>query len=376
VTWFPPLSDYADETGTAWHVHRAWADKKPGGYVLEVATAGRPGVRAGHLSRGHFELLPEDDPELPALRTQRQRGEIISHWPYKRAIIRAEGRYIKIFRPGGAVVPAERCAQMDILLEAGAFTAPQVLESSPDTLVFSTLTGPTLGEIGEDHVTIGEKEFSRAWEKWSRAWLAQLTAASAASKRTILGTLPVHSPEVEAKAVARWLNRWLRHTENAPALSIQRDVLVTTAAQVTANLLRMAPDPLVWAHGDLHDRQIIAGDGLSPLGLLDFDEAAQAEAARDLANLDFHLELRLLRHSLTPARYLTAHTAVLAVAEQSQVSPARLDTYTDACWLHLACSALPSRSSLGTSVLEERVLHRQSFGSSTLAASRSVGSRS
>jgi hypothetical protein len=376
MTWQPPLSDYADNTGTAWHVHRAWHDKQPGEYLLEVGTAGRPGVRAAHLSHGHFGLLPEDDPELPALRTERQRGEIISHWPYRRAVIHAEGCYIKIFRPGSAVVPAERCAQMDILLDDGAFTAPEVLQSSPDTLVLSTLTGPTLGEIGEDHVKIGEKEFAGAWEKWSRAWLAQLGAASEASRQTVLGTLPVHSPEVEAKAVARWLKRWLRHTENVPALSTQRDILGAMADLVTTNLLRIAPDPLVWAHGDLHDRQIIADDGRSPFGLLDFDDAAQAEAARDLANLDFHLELRLRRNSLTPARYFRAHMEVLAVAEQLQVSPDRLDTYTDACWLHLACSSLPSRSSLGTRVLEERVNHRQSIESTTPAASRSLGSRS
>lgn len=376
MNWHPPLWNYTDDAGTAWRVRKAWPDKEPGKYLLEVVTAGRPGVRGAHLSHGNFELLPEDDPELPALRTERQRGEVTSHWPYERALIRGEGCYIKIFRPGSAVVPAERCAQMDILLDTGAFTAPEVLESSPDTLVVSTLSGPTLGEIGEDTVTIGEKEFAGTWEKWSRAWLAQLSAASHASRKTVLGTLPVHSPEVEAKAVARWLKRWLRHTENVPALSTQRDILVAMAEQVTANLLRTAPDPLVWAHGDLHDRQIIAGDGRSPFGLLDFDDAAQAEAARDLAYLDFHLERRLMRNNLTPARYLKAHTEVLGVAEQLEVSPDRLNVYADARWLRFACSPFPSGSSLATRVLQERVKHRQPFGSTTLTASRSLGSRS
>ena len=376
MNWHPPLWNYTDDAGTAWRVRKAWPDKEPGEYLLEVVTAGRPGVRGAHLSHGHFKLLPEDDPELPALRTERQRGEVTSHWPYKRALIRAEGCYIKIFRPGSAIVPAERCAQMDILLDTGAFTAPEVLESSPDTLVFSTLSGPTLGEIGEDAVTIGEKEFAGTWEKWSRAWLAQLSAASDASRKTVLGTLPVHSPEVEAKAVARWLKGWLGHTENVPALSAQRDILVAMAEQVTANLLRTAPDPLVWAHGDLHDRQIIAGDGRSPFGLLDFDDAAQAEAARDLAYLDFHLERRLRRNNLTPARYLKAHTEVLGVAEQLQISPDRLNVYADARWLRFACSSLPSGSALAISVLQERVKHRQPFGSSILPGSRPVGSRS
>lgn len=376
MSWHPPLWKYTDDAGTAWRVHNAWPDKEPGEYLLEVVTAERPGVRGAHLSHGHFEILPEDDPELPALRTERQRGEIISHWPYTRAIIRAEGCYIKVFRPGRAAVPAERYAQMDLLLDAGAFTAPEVLQSSPDTLVLSALSGPTLGEIGEDYVTIGDKEFASAWEEWSSAWLAQLSAASDVSRQTVLGALPVHSPEVEARGVARWLKLWLRHTENVPELSTQRGTLTAMADYVTANLLGPVPDALVWAHGDLHDRQIIAGDGRSPFGLLDFDDTARAEAARDLAYLDFHLERRMWRSNLTPARYLKAHTKVLAVAEQLQVSPDRFDAYSDARWLRLACSSLPSGSSLATRVLEDRVRHRQSFGSTVLASSRPLGSRS
>ncbi|WP_026538100.1 phosphotransferase [Arthrobacter sp. 9MFCol3.1] len=376
MNWHPPRWNYTDDAGTPWRVRWAWPDKEPGEYLLEVVTAGPLGVRGAHLSQGHFELLPEDDPQLPALQTERQRGEIISHWPYMRAVIRAEGCYIKIFRPGGAAVPAERCAQMDRLLDAGAFTAPKVLQSSPDTLVLSALSGPTLGEIGEDYVTIGEKVFAGAWEKWSRAWLAQLSAASDVSRRTILGAMPVHSAEAEANAVARWLKRWLRHTANVPEVSTQRDTLMAMADYVMANLLGSVPDPLVWAHGDLHDRQIIAGDGRSPFGLLDFDDAAQAEAARDLAYLDFHLERRLRRNSLTPARYLKAHTEVLAVARQLQVSPDRFDAYSDARWLRLACSSFPSGSTLATRVLEERVEHRRAFGSTTLTAAQSLGSRS
>ncbi|MDQ0848702.1 hypothetical protein QFZ65_000640 [Arthrobacter sp. B3I9] len=373
MTGHLPLWNYTDDAGTAWRVHKAWRDRQPGKYLLEVQTAGWPGVRGAQLNQGHFELLPEDDPELPALRTERQLGEIISHWPHTRAIIRAEGRYIKIFRPGSAVIPAARCAQMDILLDTGAFTAPEVIQSSPDTLVLSALPGRTLGEIGEDYTTIGDKEFAAVWEKWSRAWVAQLSSTSDPSRQTVLSALPVHSPEVEAKSAARWVKRWLQHSEKVPALSTRRDILVAMAEQVTTNLLGTAPDPLVWSHGDLHDRQIIASaDDGSPFGLLDFDDAAQAEAARDLAYLDFHLERRLRRNNLTPSRYLKAHTEVMAVAEQLQVSPDRFIAYGDARWLRFACSSLPS-GWLATRVLEERVKHHKS--TMPTATSRYFGSR-
>jgi hypothetical protein len=69
MTGHLPLWNYTDDAGTVWHVRKAWRDRQPGKYLLEVETAGWPGVRGAQLSQGHFELLPEDDPELPALLT-------------------------------------------------------------------------------------------------------------------------------------------------------------------------------------------------------------------------------------------------------------------------------------------------------------------
>ena len=63
--------------------------------------------------------------------------------------------------------------------------------------------------------------------------------------------------------LGRWVNRWLRHYEEVPEASSQRDALCARAEEVTQDLLRTAPDPLVWAHGDLHDKQILAVDGAS-----------------------------------------------------------------------------------------------------------------
>ena len=176
--------------------------------------------------------------------------------------------------------------------------------------------------------------------------------------------------------MARWLKRWLRHTEGVPELESQRETLRARAEHITANLLGTAPDPTVWTHGDLHDRQVISRNGGSPFGLLDFDDAAQSEAARDLANLDVHLELRLRRNTLTPPRYAEAHAAVMEIAEQLQVSAGRFETYSDASWLRLACSPLPARSNLATAVLEERAQRGESFGNTILAGSPPVASRS
>jgi hypothetical protein len=303
--------------------------------------------------------VPQDDPGLPALRAEARHGEIIAYRPNKRAVIRAEDRYIKVFRPGRAIVPAERAAQMDTLLVSGTFTVPTLIRSAPDVLVFSTIPGRSLFELGQDHTTVSDDSFARVWEEWSRAWTGQLSAPEGTSRHKVISALPTRSAGVEAVNLWLWVDRWLRYSENFPEASLQRDAVRATADAVTENLLRTAPDPLVWAHGDLHDKQIIGQsigvDGRPPLGLLDFDEAAQAEAALDLANLDVHLELHARMDRMTPARYLAAHTQVLAAAEQLHVSPARFHAYADATRLRLAClySFLPGRASLAAGILDE-----------------------
>jgi hypothetical protein len=373
VDWTSPVPMSADDgTGTSWQVRRAWPDETPGEYVLEVLTPGRPGVRGAHLRHGHFELIPLDDPGLPALRVEAQQGEVISYLPYKRAVIRAEGRYIKIYRPGRATVAAERCAQMDILLDAGTFTTPRILRQSPqDVIVFSAIPGPTLNELGEDDSTTGDEAFAWAWEKWSHAWVAQLNGPYGPAAQNVLDSLPLHSAEVEAAGLWRCVHRWVRHNKSVPELSPQRKAMRARAEEMTKNLLRSAPDPLVWAHGDLHDKQIIATDSDAPPGLLDFDSTARAEAARDLAKLDVRLELQLRQNRMTPARYLTAHSQVLAAAGELHVSPGRFHAYSEAIWLHLASSPLPGRLSVANAVLADRAA-AQDQGTAAVGQTRQV----
>ena len=354
--WSSPVPLSADDDGTTWQVCRAWPVMTPGDYVLEVRAPGRPGVRGARLRGGRFKLIPPDDPKLPALRAEAERGEIISYRPHRQAVIRAEGGYIKVFRPGRALIPAQRCAQVDILLGTVTFTTPKILfRNSPDVIVFSAIPGKTLAELGSAEAAVGDGSFTSAWEKWSRAWAAQLGSVSGPAAQRVLNSLPLHSPEAEATELWRRVDAWLRHHENVPELSAPGDALRAAAEQVAANLLRNPPDPFVWAHGDLHDKQILVTDGPSPPGLLDFDSTARAEAAFDLADLDVHLELHLRQNRLTPARYVAAHTRVLAVAEELHVSVHRFLAYSDAIWLRLACSPQPGRLSLALAVVAERI---------------------
>lgn len=347
-----------DETGTAWQILRAWPYRTPGDFTLEVAATGRPGVRGALLRQGSFGLVPPDDPRLPALQSEARHGVLLRYMPYKRAVIRAEGRYIKIFRPGREAVPAERCAQVDMLVDTGTFLTPRVLRRSPAGVIeFSSIPGPTLNELGGEDPTAGDDRFVRAWQKWSRAWADQLNSPPGTARLEVLNNLPLRSAEVQAADAWRRVDRWLRHTADVPGASSRRRVLLARAELVAASLLGTRQDRLVWAHGDLHDKQIIATAGASPPGLLDFDGMARAEAAMDLANLDVHLELHFRQGSLAPARYLAAHGEVLAAAEELHVSPGRFRAYSDALWLRLASSPLPGRMSLALSVLAERADH-------------------
>ena len=358
--WPSPVPAFADDkSGTSWLVQRAWPHTAPGEFVLEVLTPGRPGVRGAHLRHGQFELVPLDDPGMPALRGEAERGELISYWPHHQAVVRAEGSYVKVFEPGGAAGPAERSAQMNILLDSGNFTTARILrQSSQDVIVFNAIAGQTLNELGREKAAASDEKFATAWEKWSGAWAAELKCPHGPAAQSVLDSLPPRPPEWEATKMWRRVNDWLRHNENLPEFSSQRDALRAAAERVATALLRTASDPLVWAHGDLYDKQIIIPDGDIPPGLLDFDSTARSEAARDLADVDVHLELHLRRNRMTPARYLAAHTQVLAAAEKLHVRPDRFDAYSDAFWLRLALSPLPGRFSLAIGVLAERAARR------------------
>lgn len=349
-----PLSATTDD-GTTWQVCRAWSVGTPGDYVLEVRAPGASGVRGARLRSRRFKLIPPDDPKLPALLGEAGEGDIISYRPYRQAVIRADGHYIKVFRPGRALIPAERCGQMDVLLHAGTFITPRILlRRSEDVIVFSALPGRTLSELGSKEAAVSDEVFTSAWEKWSHAWVAQLGAVSGPRADTVLNSLPLRSADVVATELRERVNSWLRHNENVPESWAPGQDLLAAVEHVAGNLLGSSPDPLRWAHGDLHDKQILVSEGASPPGLLDFDSAARAEGAFDLADLDVHLELHLRQDHMMPARYLTAHAQVVAAAQELNVSPRRFLDYSDAFWIRLACSPLPGRMSLALAVLAGR----------------------
>jgi hypothetical protein len=336
MSWHPPVPIAVPDTnGTSLLVRRAWPDETAGHYVLELKAP--DGVRAAHFRAGQLELLPKGrDPRLRALAQVARQGEVVVHRAHMRAVVRTGDRYSKIFRPSRSADSMARHAGTVELLDSEDFRAPEIVSFTPGCLTLTGLPGRSLFELGNDSA-VSDAWFETAWQKWSQGWVRQQSRARSAAHRPALEALPPRSAAVELENTHRLVHLWLLHAQNVPEAEAQRNAVRAAARQIAAQLLGTEPDPLVWSHGDLHDKQIFAAGPDAPLALLDFDEAARAEAAADLANLSVHLQLRLGQGRLTAARYQTAQRHVLAAVDELGVTPARFNAYANATRLRLGC---------------------------------------
>ena len=338
MSWHPPVpAAVPDAEGTQWLVVRSWPHLTAGDYTLEVSRPERPGVRAARIRAGQAKVLPAGrDRGMPDLARLAPLGEVIVHRSWKRAVVKSGDRYFKVFRLGYAAEAAARHARMSRLLDAGDFLTPELLDCTPGSITLAGLPGRSLFELGQDSGTT-EADFEAAWQQWSRRWVRQQTLARSPALRPAVEALPPRPAAVELENLQRLTDLWLVHAGQVPAAAAQRRAVRAAARDVADRLLGADPDPLVWSHGDLHDKQILVQDPGGPLGLLDFDEAGRAEAAADLANLAVHLGLRLGQGRLTAARYRFAHRQVIEAAAELRVTPARFEAYARATRLRLGC---------------------------------------
>lgn len=338
MSWQPPVPSAAGgDSGHQMHVVRAWPDKFAGNYILEIAAPGRQGVQAGLFRHGSLQTLePDADVRLPALAAAALHGDVVVHRAGKRAVVRQAGRsggghYIKVLRPNHIADAAARHLALSRYLSRGGFLTPALLSSS-GALTFTVVPGRSLFALGQDP-SLTDRQFERLWEQWSRGWIGQYSGWN----RSASTGLPGRPAAVELENLRRIADLWLLHSAGVPAASRQRKALARSLDQVAGAMLAGEPDLPVWSHGDLHDKQILAGAPGAPLGLIDFDEASEAEPALDLANLAVHLELRLQQGRLTRQRFDSARRQVDAAAEGLNVTPARFQAYGAAARLRLGC---------------------------------------
>ena len=286
--------------------------------------AGR--IRAGRvlLHEGRdprVQLSPSGvDRRLPQLAAATALGPLVSHRLGKRAVIRGRVSYLKVVRPGQAEDVAARAETGRRLAARAGLAAPQVLDVTDGTVEFAVLPGRTLHVLGAG---ADLADWRLWWTSWSRAWPALVDGPTAG--------LPTHDAAREAVTLSRWAAR-------AEAFgAFPAHLLPGYRRQVrdVVDELRRGPaTPLAVAHRDLHDKQILAhGDRL---GLLDFDTAALAEPALDLANLLVHVDLRRRQGRWSTAHADLAGAAIRQTAQLMGVPTRRLACYAAATRLRLA----------------------------------------
>ncbi|UKA53975.1 hypothetical protein LFT45_20085 [Arthrobacter sp. FW305-BF8] len=338
MNWHPPVPRrVTDAAGGVWSVQRAWPEMAAGRYVLEVRKPGWPGVLAGRFAEGRFDPVTVTDRRLPALAAESAKGEVVVHRAHRRAVLRTPAGYVKVLPPGWAPTAAASHTIAAAPLAAAGFNTPRLITAGRDVLVFSAVPGRSFYELGQDRTGITDAFYAAKWAEWQRAWTETVASASSPAFRTDLERLPLHDAEEEAVSMRRWIDHWLHHSEGIAEAAKARAALMVQADAVTAGLLAQPRDPLGWAHGDLHEKQMLGTDHPGAPGLLDFDESCRAEAALDLANLDVHVELRWRQHLLSTGRYIIAHASIMSAAERLDVSPGRLDAYCASARLRLAC---------------------------------------
>ena len=343
-----PVPEQVDVAGETLRVERAWPDPAPladGGLRVTVEALDRSGrVRAARLylragppeparraegpgggapaGVARVEVCPPGaDRKLPALARAAALGPVVAHRYGRRAVVRGPGSYLKAVRPGRAAQVRDQAERGRALAAAAGLDAPAVLSGTDDLVEFSVLPGRTLHDLGTG-ADLGR------WRAWWGLWASAWPALAAGPPGT---GWPVHDGACEADVLQQWADRadTFRTLPAAALWAYRRQV------RTTVERLRTGPaQPLVPTHRDLHDKQLLVGP--VGLGLLDFDTAALAEPALDLANLLVHIRLRVDQGLWSAEHGRAAEQAVLTVVAALRVSGARLACYAESTRLRLA----------------------------------------
>lgn len=325
-----PVPAEVHVAGETLRVERAWPQAEPetdGTRRVTVEGTDQAGrVRAGRLFLRPSGLDRADlcahgtDRKLPALASAAALGPVVAHRYGKRAVVRGSRSFLKVVRPGAAAPVRERAEHGRLLASHAGLGAPAVLSSTDDVVEFGVLPGRTLHDLG-GQVDLGR--WRAWWGGWASAWPQLATG--------IRTGLPTHDAAREADTLQQWAQR----AETFRTLPASALWAYRRQVRTTVDRLRTGPaQQLVVAHRDLHDKQLLAHDG--GLGVLDFDTAALAEPALDLANLLVHIRLRQ-DQGLWPAGHgAAAENAVLTVVAALGVSGDRLAAYAESTRLRLA----------------------------------------
>ncbi|NMR29518.1 phosphotransferase family protein [Crystallibacter degradans] len=318
-------STVCDQAGAPVSIRRAWP--KPGRRLTFEAVDEYGRLRAGTIDDGGKATVARfrTDPALPGL--GEAGGKLLVHRYKRRAVLRSEDGacYTKLLAPGKAATVAGQSALMHKAGARAGFAVPEVMRSGPDRVVSTALAGTSLHELGGADAS---GTWDRAWQLWAERWPSLVRDGAGAQE------LPLHDGTAEADTV----RKWVAHLLDFQALEADPAAVRSLADEVCGALAEgSGRGEAGLAHRDLHDKQLLCCADAGTLGLLDFDTAALAEPALDLANLAVHLRLRADQGTVTTLARKTAEAAVDAAAADLSVTARRLHLYTVATELRLVC---------------------------------------
>lgn len=281
---------------------------------------------AGGRRVGDVTVLPAgQDAKLPDLPAWADEGTVVVHRFGKRAVVATGDSYVKVVRRQAATRVVQQAGQGYLLAQAAGIDAPRVTGLGPGWVQCSVLSGRSWHDWGIDGM--GAEAWSRSWRTWAQRWPLLVTHDAE------VAGMSEYTGRDEGATLSRWTAAVREWSMLPPALE---EVVLERADAVSA-LLEQPGQPLVVAHRDLHDKQMLVDAATGRLGLLDFDTAAWAEPALDLANLAVHVQWRVAQGLWAPERADVALAEISRVRSALGVSADRFEAYAESTRVRLAC---------------------------------------
>lgn len=233
------------------------------------------------------EVRPEDDAALPDLGRWATSGDVVSYRVGRRAMVRipagrgtGPARYVKVLRAGKARRLLRQLGAVERASASGGDDFPafaRVIETQGDAVVFEEMPGRTLYDLLRD---------GQAWRALGQVG----TALAAFHAADLPEDLPPRRPVPESRE--HFAHVASHFPERASAYEAALETL--PAPPPTSGVRQTL------AHGDLHDRNILACG--RDIALLDLEMLHPGQAAEDMGNLLAHLVLRALERGDEAAR--------------------------------------------------------------------------
>lgn len=317
-----------DINGERLIVRRSWPGK--GGERIYECRDSLQRIRAVKDNPGFGLILTPyaRDRKLPSLQPG---GELIVHRAGKRAVERTSRGFVKHLRAGKSADVAAATTTMGALAGGAGFSVPRVLETTEHSVTLSTVPGRPLMELEQEC-------WALAWDEWQAAWSRMVLSDVGGAD-----DWQMHDAAAEAGVVSTWFAN-LREYDPGELASRFAGRLTEVEGGVREALLSLeertqgiAPNELVPAHRDLHDGQMLFDCGNRRMGLLDFDTAVLADRELDLANLEVHIDLRVLQGLLSEDMALLARGAIAEAARVVGADARRMAVYREATRARLVC---------------------------------------